>query len=156
MAEAQTNPLFRRKPQKEEDDDFREFFEDVFEEMAKFGEVEDLVVCENLGEHMLGHVFVKYYDEEDAKKCVEGMKGRFFAGKQLNPQFSPVSDFREARCRQFDTRNCGRGLMCNFAHLRLLPNHEEFFRNLRAKQPFAGKRSQELYPPRRRRSRDRN
>jgi len=31
---------------------FDEFFEDVFKEMANFGEVEELNVCENLGDHL--------------------------------------------------------------------------------------------------------
>jgi splicing factor U2AF subunit len=153
-AEVQTNPLYKRKSPKEEEDEFREFFEDVFQELSKFGEIEDLIVCENLCEHLLGHVFVKFYDEEDAKKCVEGMRGRFYAGTALQPQFSPVSDFREARCRQFDTQNCARGLMCNFAHLRLLPRHAEFLSKLKAEQPHAGERSRALERPRKR-SRDR-
>jgi splicing factor U2AF subunit len=159
IEESKTKPTAPRKSKQEEDEEFKEFFVDVFEEMAKFGEVEDILICENLGEHMLGHVFVKFYDEEDAKKCVEGMKGRFFAGKALAPEFSPVSDFREAQCRQFDTRNCSRALMCNFAHIRLLPHHAEFLRSLKTKQPFAGARSSGLDHHRsrsRRRSRDRD
>jgi len=157
IAEAQNNPLFKRKSPKDEDAEFQEFFVDVFEEISKYGEVEDLMVCENLGEHLLGAVFVKFYDEEDAQKCTEGMKGRFFAGKEVKPQFSPVTDFREARCRQFETKNCNRGLMCNFAHIRLLPRHEEFLRDLKRKQPFAGNRSRSLERHRsRRRSRDRD
>lgn len=34
------------------------------------------------------------------------------------PEFSPVTDFREARCRQFETGECGRGGLCNFMHLK--------------------------------------
>ena len=28
--------------------------------------------------------------------------GRFYAGRMLSCEYSPVTDFREARCRQFD------------------------------------------------------
>ena len=47
-------------------------------------------------------------------------------------EYSPVTDFREARCRQFDMGECGRGGFCNFMHLKkvsrfdypcLLPPH---------------------------------
>lgn len=45
-------------------DEFNDFFIEVFDELSKFGEVEEVVVCENLGEHLLGNVYVKYFDEE--------------------------------------------------------------------------------------------
>lgn len=143
-AEQEVNSGCLRKSRQQEDEDFREFFEDVFEELAKFGEIEDFIVCENVGEHMVGHVFVKYYDEEDAKNCVEGMKDRYYAGKLLSTEFSPVSEFADACCRQFKSRKCPRGLTCNFAHLRLLPEHENFLSKVLKNQPFAGTRSKEL------------
>ena len=149
-AEAEANPQYRRKSRRDEDDEFKEFFEDVFGELAKFGEIEDFVVCENVSEHMVGHVFVKFFDEEDAQKCVEGMVGRYYAGKSLTPEFSPVSDFSNARCRQFSTRKCSRGLKCNFSHTRLLPDHDRFLGRQLENQPFAGKRSRHLHSSRRR------
>ena len=36
----------------------------------------------------------------------------------MNVEFSPVSDFREARCRQYDEGTCQRGPYCNFMHVR--------------------------------------
>jgi hypothetical protein len=42
----------------------------------------------------------RYADEEGASKCVQALHGRFFASILLTPEFSPVTDFREARCRQ--------------------------------------------------------
>ncbi len=32
----------------------------IFEEFLKFGEIEEIAVCENLGDHMIGNVYVKY------------------------------------------------------------------------------------------------
>jgi splicing factor U2AF subunit len=40
---------------------FEEFYEEVFAELAKYGEVEEMHVCDNIGEHMIGNVYVKYY-----------------------------------------------------------------------------------------------
>jgi len=38
---------------------FDDFYEEVYEELANFGKVEELVVCANLGDHMIGNVYVK-------------------------------------------------------------------------------------------------
>ena len=36
-------------------DHYQDFYEDVLEEMIKFGDVEELVICENLGDHMVSY-----------------------------------------------------------------------------------------------------
>jgi len=102
---------------------FEEFFEEILEELAKFGEVEQLHVVENLGDHMFGNVYVKYHYEEDAEKCLQAMGGRYYAGRMLAPEYSPVTDFSEARCRQFDESQCARGGYCNFMHLKHIPRY---------------------------------
>jgi splicing factor U2AF subunit len=32
--------------------------------MSQFGEIEDMIVVDNLGDHIVGNVYVKYRDEE--------------------------------------------------------------------------------------------
>jgi len=81
----------------------------------------ELVVCKNLGDHLMGNVYVKYQDEESAEKALNALKGRYYAGRLLHVEYSPVSDFREARCRQFEEEQCDRGGYCNFMHLKQLP-----------------------------------
>ena len=98
-----------------------DFYEEVFEECQKYGKVEDIQVCENLGDHMVGNVYIKFGDEEDADEALRGLHGRYFACRPLSCEFSPVTDFREARCRQFDEGGsngaCARGPYCNFMHI---------------------------------------
>mmetsp|Transcript_10820 Transcript_10820/g.16135 ORF Transcript_10820/g.16135 Transcript_10820/m.16135 type:complete len:221 (-) Transcript_10820:67-729(-) len=94
------------------------FFEEVFEELCKFGVVEEMNVCDNLGDHLVGNVYVKFSDEEEADNALKGLFGRWYAGRPMVPEFSPVTDFREARCRQYDEGTCGRGGQCNFMHVR--------------------------------------
>jgi len=48
---------------------FDEFYEEIFQEFMRYGEVLDLVVADNIGEHMLGNVYVKYASEEQAQAC---------------------------------------------------------------------------------------
>lgn len=59
---------------------FDEFFEDVFEEMAGFGEVDELNICENLGDHLIGNVYIKFHNDEDARTALEKLQGRFYGG----------------------------------------------------------------------------
>ena len=44
-----------------------------------------------------GNVYVKYFNEEDAMSAKEDLNGRFYAGRHICAEFSPVTEFREAR-----------------------------------------------------------
>lgn len=63
-------------------DHFEAFYAEVFEELAKYGEIEDMVVCDNIGDHIIGNVYVKYTDEESANKALACLQGRFYSGKR--------------------------------------------------------------------------
>mmetsp|Transcript_15539 Transcript_15539/g.30512 ORF Transcript_15539/g.30512 Transcript_15539/m.30512 type:complete len:293 (+) Transcript_15539:45-923(+) len=110
-------------PTADPEDHFEEFYEEILEELSKFGEVEQFHTVENLGDHMFGNVYIKYRDETDAESCLKAMSGRYYAGRMLTPEYSPVTDFSEARCRQFDEGECKRGGFCNFMHLRHVSRH---------------------------------
>lgn len=99
-------------------EEFDDFYEEVYDELAKYGEIEELNVCENLGDHMVGNVYAKFADEEHTDAALKALFGRFYAGRPLVCEFSPVTDFREARCRQYDEAVCTRGGYCNFMHIR--------------------------------------
>lgn len=78
------NPLVNNPvPQQDEktlQDQFNEFYEDVFEELSNFGEVEELNVCENVGDHLVGNVYVKFHKEEQASEALVKLQGRFYGG----------------------------------------------------------------------------
>ncbi|KAL8255639.1 hypothetical protein R6Q59_030706 [Mikania micrantha] len=112
--DAQGNPIDPRKIQ----DHFEDFYEDLFEELNKYGEIESLNVCDNLADHMVGNVYVQFREEEYAAKALQNLSGRFYAGRPIIVDFSPVTDFREATCRQYEENTCNRGGYCNFMHLK--------------------------------------
>ncbi|KAG6778094.1 hypothetical protein POTOM_017941 [Populus tomentosa] len=93
--DAQGNPIDPRRIQQH----FEEFYEDLFEELRKYGEIESLNVCDNLADHMESYL------------CVS-------IGRPIIVDFSPVTDFREATCRQYEENACNRGGYCNFMHLK--------------------------------------
>jgi len=83
---------------------YDEFFQDIFWELEeKFGKIEQMNICDNLGDHLVGNVYVMFDDEEDAEKACEGLNNRWFDGRPITAELSPVTDFREACCRQYVT-----------------------------------------------------
>ena len=45
----------------------------------------------------------------DSIMVVQGLTGRFYEGRPIQVEFSPVTDFREATCRQYEENTCTRG-----------------------------------------------
>jgi splicing factor U2AF subunit len=142
---------------------FEDFYEEVFLEMANFGEIEDLVVTDNIGDHIIGNAYVKYYDENDAERAVKSLTGRYYAGKLIMPEYCPVTNFRDAKCRQFEEGSCSRGGYCNFMHLKyvsksfkksllrqMYEDHPEYLDKKRIREEERKNRSPEESPSRRR------
>lgn len=102
-------------------EDFLVFFEDLYLELSKFGRLEGLYVVDNVGDHMVGHVYAKFSDEEEAADAIEKLQGRYYDGILLDCEYSPVTDFREARCRDYDEETCSRAGFCNFLHVKPVP-----------------------------------
>lgn len=141
------------------------FFEDVFVECEdKYGEIEEMNVCDNLGDHLVGNVYIKFRHEEDAERAAKDLNNRWFGGRPVYAELSPVTDFREACCRQYEMGECTRSGFCNFMHLK--PISRELRRYLYSRRRGRGSRSKSKSPKpkgrdrsrerRRSRSRDRH
>lgn len=87
-------------------------------ELTKFGHLLEMHVCDNIGDHLQGNVYARYEWEAEAQKAVDELNDRWYASKPLHCELSPVTDFREACCRQNEMGECTRGGHCNFMHLR--------------------------------------
>lgn len=97
------------------------FYTEVVLVLAEYGEIEEVVVVDNTADYQLGNVYVKYYHDEAAEKALRGLTGRFYFGKLIDAEYSPVTDFREARCRAFHETRCSRGGACRFLHIKHIP-----------------------------------
>ena len=112
------------------------FFEEVFAECEdRYGEIEEMNVCDNLGDHLVGNVYIKFKYETDAEAAVKALNNRWFGGRPVYAELSPVTDFREACCRcsndstrrfyifpkfrQYEMGECTRAGFCNFMHLKV-------------------------------------
>lgn len=124
-----SNPAMSEEQVKEY---FEAFYEDVFCELVKFGNLLEMHVCDNVGDHLIGNVYARYEWEDEAQAAVDAMNDRWYSGRPLYAELSPVTDFREACCRQNDMGECNRGGFCNFMHLREPPT--EMLKELHAQQ----------------------
>ncbi|KAG8524411.1 Splicing factor U2AF 26 kDa subunit, partial [Galemys pyrenaicus] len=120
--------------------------QEVFTELQeKYREIEEMNVCDNLGDHL-------FRCEEIAEWAVAELNNCWFNGQAVHAELSPVTDFRESCCWQYKMgygstggtgarrprvmcwglsvtvmsvtsarplpRECTRGGFCNFMHLR--------------------------------------
>jgi len=96
---------------------FEEFYEDVFIELSRYGDIDQMKICDNIGAHLRGNVYVKFFSEDDAAKAIKAINGRFYNGRVIQAELSPVTDLKDATCAQFTLGLCNRGSYCSFMHL---------------------------------------
>jgi splicing factor U2AF 35 kDa subunit len=120
---------------------FEEFYADIHGEMTRFGVVEGMAVCENRSDHLAGNTYVKFADEESAKAALAGTTGRYYAGRPIMVEFSPVTELNDGRCRKFEEEDCERGDYCHFMHTRRLS--DGLYRSLYPKRPRVGDRERD-------------
>jgi splicing factor U2AF subunit len=95
---------------------FDAFYDDFWCEMNKFGEIEEVVVCDNNNDHLIGNVYARFKYEDAAQKACDELNSRWYAARPIYCELSPVTDFREACCRLNSGEGCVRGGFCNFIH----------------------------------------
>lgn len=118
-AQSVNGPQFAYVTDKEVQEHYDNFFEDCFIEIEeKYGKIEEMNVCDNIADHLVGNVYIKFRNEEDAEKAAVALNNRWFGGRPIYAELSPVTDFREACCRQYEMGDCPRAGFCNFMHLK--------------------------------------
>ncbi|KAL0336977.1 UNVERIFIED_CONTAM: Splicing factor U2af small subunit B [Sesamum calycinum] len=90
---------------------FEDFYEDLFQELSKYGDIQSLNICDNLADHMVGNVYIQFREEDQAQNALQNLIGRSYEGRPIIADFSPVTDFREATCRQYEENVCNRWLL---------------------------------------------
>jgi len=133
------------------------FYEEVVLVLAEYGEIEEVVVVDNTIEYQCGNVYVKYYHENAAERALKGLTGRYYFNKLISAEYSPVTDFREARCRTFHETRCSRGGACRFLHIKHIPTawKRRVAREMYEEHPEYLARASSSYPSERERSRRR-
>ncbi|XP_012266971.2 U2 small nuclear ribonucleoprotein auxiliary factor 35 kDa subunit-related protein 1 [Athalia rosae] len=100
---------------------FREFYNDVVPELESFGRIKTLKYCKNAEIHLRGNMYVEYHTEREAARALRSLKGRWYAGRQLNCEFVNLKSWRNAVCGM---PKCPKGRACNFLHTLRNPRDE--------------------------------
>uniref|UniRef100_A0A8C2IGY5 Zinc finger (CCCH type), RNA-binding motif and serine/arginine rich 2 n=1 Tax=Cyprinus carpio TaxID=7962 RepID=A0A8C2IGY5_CYPCA len=103
---------------------FLDFYEDALPEFKNAGRVVQFKVSCNYEPHLRGNVYVQYDTEEKCREAFMMFNGRWYAGRQLQCEFSPVTRWKTAICGLFDRRKCPKGKHCNFLHVFRNPDNE--------------------------------
>ncbi|XP_016312396.1 U2 small nuclear ribonucleoprotein auxiliary factor 35 kDa subunit-related protein 2 [Sinocyclocheilus anshuiensis] len=103
---------------------FLDFYEDALPEFKNAGRVLQFKVSCNFEPHLRGNVYVQYDTEEQCREAFMMFNGRWYAGRQLQCEFSPVTRWKTAICGLFDRRKCPKGKHCNFLHVFRNPDNE--------------------------------
>ena len=135
---------------------FEDFYETIFLEFMKYGRIIDIIVLDNICNHLIGNVYIQFSEENEAKSALESLNGKYFGEKILLMEYSPVTDFKDARCRQNEEGNCDKKGFCNFMHVKYISKKFKYslFDEMYYKYPEYKKRKQEK--TRRRRSRSKS
>lgn len=104
--------------------DFEDFYWDVLPELRSVGRVVQFKVCRNHEPHLRGNVYVQYTSEEEATRALMMLNGRWYAGRQVTCEFTPVDRWKSAICGLFFRNACPKGKNCNFLHVFRNPTDE--------------------------------
>ncbi|NXS47593.1 U2AF1 factor, partial [Balaeniceps rex] len=97
---------------------YDEFFEVCKNALKCLYKLEHLGLALKSYWYLLNNEYKVFRREEDAEKAVIDLNNRWFNGQPIHAELSPVTDFREACCRQYEMGECTRGGFCNFMHLK--------------------------------------
>ena len=108
---------------------FEKFYEEIFVELSSFGELKELSVLDNLGDHLIGNVYARFNDEASAAKAYDALAGKYYNSKLVEEEYSPINKISLCRCHKYDEGFCTRGAFCNYLHLK--PVSKALLNNLR-------------------------
>uniref|UniRef100_A0A2K6UI41 U2 small nuclear RNA auxiliary factor 1 like 4 n=1 Tax=Saimiri boliviensis boliviensis TaxID=39432 RepID=A0A2K6UI41_SAIBB len=78
------------------------FSQEVFTELQeKYGEIEEMNVYDNLRNHLVGNIYVKFRREEDAERAVAELHNRWFNGQGVHGNVPKVASATSCICGPF-------------------------------------------------------
>jgi len=108
---------------------FEKFYEEIFVELSSYGELKELEVVDNLGDHLIGNVYARFNDEAGASKAFNALAGKYYNSKLVEEEYCNISKISWCKCRFYEENKCKMGPFCNYLHLK--PVSERLLNNLR-------------------------
>ncbi|KAF1315492.1 hypothetical protein FI667_g15991, partial [Globisporangium splendens] len=103
-------------------DSLVDFFRDVLEEIREFGTLMRMEIAQNQAPHLKGHVYVEYKSPDEAWRAWQGLRLRWYGGRQLQAELIAFTGWEAALCGAFLQSQCARGNeACNYLHVYPVP-----------------------------------
>lgn len=102
--------------------DIEGYLTDVIAVIGQIAPINELMLSGNTNEHLKGSLYLKFRNEADAQKVCDKISDRWYAGRPLLCELSPINELSSACCRQSVTNECDRGSNCNYVHPMDLPS----------------------------------
>ncbi|KAG8347118.1 U2 splicing auxiliary factor [Trypanosoma vivax] len=96
---------------------FEHFYKETWRTFMELGRIAELRVVSNLGDHLLGNVYIRFEESSDAARIVRELKAKKLNEIILLPEISPVTNFADACCKEDLEGKCERGTQCNYLHI---------------------------------------
>lgn len=144
---------------------FEKFYKNVWRTFMNLGKIAELRVVSNLGDHLLGNVYIRFESKADAARVTEELRSKSFEGILLLPELSPVVEFANGCCKEDAQGECSRGGACNYLHIvkisksvleKLEKEQSKLYKKREERDKKRSKRSRSRSPRDRRRSRSRS
>ena len=56
-------------------------------------------MCDNMADHLIGNVYIKFSDEEEAAAALTALNGRWYAGRQVSAAAKAAAAARQPAAR---------------------------------------------------------
>lgn len=96
---------------------FEHFYKEVWRTFMEFGRIAELRVVSNLGDHLLGNVYIRFEDTAVATRITKELRAKKLNEIIVLPELSTVTNFAEACCKEDLDGTCVRGAQCNYLHI---------------------------------------
>ena len=74
------------------------FYEELFLELSNYGEIKELRIVDNLGDHLIGNVYIRFSDESSASKAFNALAGKFYHSHLIQEEYCPFVKITDVYC----------------------------------------------------------
>lgn len=92
------------------------FFIDIATMLMQFGQLDDMVICGNKTDNLVGSVLAVFHDSNAALAAQLALNGQYYAGRKIQVSFVPIPRMSIAICNKLDNNECTMGNQCSFIH----------------------------------------
>lgn len=90
------------------------FYLDIYDVLRGFGQIDDILVCGNRADHLVGNVLVLFREVDAAVRAQLILSDQYYAGRPIHITASPILRLSNAVCKR--AHDCPNGDKCQYIH----------------------------------------